>query len=703
MSEDLEERIAQLTAENSRLKLELEAKGALAARALASFQQRSLLMEITRQQNEDLDRLAAELARSKKVEEARAREIEAGARLKSEFLANFSHEIRTPLNAITGYCELLTRDEGARLTPHGRRDLSVIKSNARTLLALINDILDLSKIEAGRAEIVKEAVDLEQLVDECLASVREILKGKEVTLSADLGLRDVFSDPLKLRQILLNLLSNAAKFTDAGEIVLTARAQGSTLEVVVEDTGSGIPDDQLAFIFDKFRQVDGSARRRVGGTGLGLAIVKEVTQLLGGTITATSTLGRGSRFTLALPDAIDAASATRRDVQDPSGLIAPPLDGPFTVLIIDDDLMVQHLLRGHLESEQFRVLSATDGVEGLTLAREARPTVIILDIHLPRLDGWTVLSELKSDPALAGIPVVMMSVEEQRARGFSFGACEYLVKPVEPDRLVSVVRRAMLPAGGDVLVVDDDGDTREMVSRHLRRAGYTTVEARDGDEALVRARVLTPGLVILDLLMPGLDGFEVLRTLRSEGMTMPVVVLTGKTLVADEERILREGLARVVQKGGMALDAVLREAKRLLVARRVVESGRLPRILYVEDSAQNRDIVRRYLAGTYEVIEAEDGEHGIERAVRDTPDLILMDLSLPRLDGWEATRRLKATASVKHIPVVALTAHAAREDQTRATEAGCVDYITKPVERDVLLAAIKRHLPRGTSAPMRAG
>jgi CheY-like chemotaxis protein len=691
VSVDLAARVEELLRENRQLKDELKSKTVVASRAMATFQQRALLMEITRQQNEDLDRLAAELSRAKKVEEERAREIEAAARLKSEFLANFSHEIRTPLNAITGYCDLLMRDEGTRLTPHGRRDLSVIKANAKTLLALINDILDLSKIEAGRAEVVKETVDLSELAEECTASVREILKGKDVMLHADVGPRQVFTDPLKLRQILLNLLSNAAKFTDAGEIVLTAEAQGSTLVISVEDTGAGIPEDQLPFIFDKFRQVDGSARRRVGGTGLGLAIVKEVVGILGGTLNATSTLGRGSKFTLALPGAIDAAKAPRATATGPAPI---PTNGPFSVLIIDDDPMVQHLLRGHLESEEFRVLSATDGVEGLNLAREHRPTVIILDIHLPKLDGWTVLSELKGDPSLSQIPVIMMSVEEQRARGFSFGACEYLVKPFEPDRLITVVKRALLPSDGDILVVDDDESTREMVSRHLRRAGYSTVEARDGEEALLRARVITPGLVILDLLMPGVDGFEVLRTMRAEGMKTPVVVLTGKTLLSEEERILKEGLARVVQKGGMAIDSVVREAKQMLLAKRVVESGRLPRILYVEDSAQNRDIVRRYLSDEFEVIEAEDGEHGVERVIRDTPDLVLMDLSLPRLDGWEATRRLKANASVKHIPVIALTAHASREDQSRAMDAGCIDYLTKPIDRDLLITSIKKQLKK---------
>jgi CheY-like chemotaxis protein len=708
-------RVEELLAENRRLRHELELKEALAARALASFQHRALAMEVTRQQNEDLDRLAAELARSKKIEEERAREIEAAARLKSEFLANFSHEIRTPLNAITGYCDLLIRDEGARLTPHGRRDLSVIKANAKTLLALINDILDLSKLEAGRAEVIKETVELGALAEECMASVRELLKGRDVTLNSQISVQRVFTDPLKLRQVLLNLLSNAAKFTDAGEILLTAEAQDGALVVIVEDTGAGIAEDQLPFIFDKFRQVDGSTRRRVGGTGLGLAIVKEVVNLLGGSLDVSSTLGRGSKFTVALPgslheDGVPSGSAsteeqTRRIVAQaratsPRAAPAPltSAGGQFTVLVIDDDPMVQHLLRGHLEAEDFRVLGATDGVEGLALAREARPAVIILDIHLPRVDGWTVLAELKSDPALAGTAVICLSVEEARARGFSFGACEYLVKPVEPDRLVEIVKRAMIPSGADILIVDDDRATREAVARVLRHAGYSTVEARDGEEAILRTRVLTPGLIILDLLMPDVDGFEVLRTLRNEGVRTPVVVLTGKALTPDEEQLLRDGLTRVVQKDGTAIDNVVREAKQILFARRVVESGRAPRILYIEDSAQNRDIVRRYLAGEYEVIDAEDGEQGLERVTRDLPDLVLMDLALPRIDGWEATRRIKANGAVKHIPVIAVTAHASLEDQIRAAHAGCVDYITKPIDREALLASIRKHLPRNKPA-----
>ncbi len=690
---DAAARVEELLAENARLRQELEAKTATAARAMASFQQRALLMEITRQQNEDLDRLASELARSKKLEEERAREIEESARLKSEFLANFSHEIRTPLNGILGYCDLLLREEGSRLTPHGRRDLSIIKSNARTLLALINDILDLSKIEAGRAEIVKESVETGPMVEECLATVKELLKGKEVETRAFVPpeCARVFTDPLKMRQVLLNLLSNAAKFTDAGEVVCSLEAEGNALVIKVEDTGAGIPSEQLPFIFDKFRQVDGSSRRRVGGTGLGLAIVREVVNLLGGTVNVTSTLGRGSTFTVRLPDAIDrrAHVSTGPDADDAPALPAGVVQ---TVLIVDDDPLIQHLLRGQLEQDGFRVITAVDGVDGLIAAREQRPNVILLDIHLPKLDGWQVLAELKSDAALVNIPVIILSVEEQRSRAFSFGACEYLVKPVESDRLLTIVRRAIQPGSGDVLIVDDDDAAREMVSRNLRRAGFTTVEARDGEEALLRARVVKPSMVILDLLMPRVDGFEVLRTLRAEGLDVPVLVLTGKVLTPEDKAVLHEGLVRVVAKDGVAIEHVIREARKALVARRLFDTAKLPRILYIEDSPQNRDIVRRYLGGDFDLYEAEDGEHGLERAAREVPDLILMDLSLPRIDGWEATRRLKANAALKHIPVIALTAHAAGEDQARARAAGCIEYLTKPIERDHLLATIRKHL-----------
>ncbi|WP_053230949.1 response regulator [Sandaracinus amylolyticus] len=670
---------------------ELKKSRAVSARTLASYQQRALQMEIIRQQNEDLDRLAQDLAKAKRIEEERAREIESAARLKSEFLANFSHEIRTPLNGILGYCDLLMREEGSRLTPHGRRDLNVVKANAKALLGLINDILDLSKIESGHVDVVREQVELRPLVDECIATVREYAQGKQVEIYATIPpeLDTIDTDGLKLRQILLNLLSNAAKFTEAGEVVVDVKREADTLVLSVEDTGAGIPPDQLPFVFEKFRQVDGSSTRKVGGTGLGLAIVRELCRVLGGNVDATSTLGRGSVFRVRLPG-VFAAGESRTTVKTGRGSDRFEIVPGTTVLVVDDDPLIHQLLKAELEREGVTVRLATDGVAALTAAREHRPSAIVLDVHLPKLDGWSVLAELKSDPAFATTPVIIISVEEQRTRGLSLGACEYLVKPFEAARLVDVVSRSVGADRGEVLVVDDDPPTRELVCRHLRAAGFSAAEARSGEDALLRARVTRPGLIVLDLVMPGMSGFALLDQIRREGITSPVVVLSGKELSDEEQRLLRDGIATVVKKNGVSIDKVVAEAKRLLLEQRV-GAVKLPRVLYVEDSAQNRDVVRRYLAGTFDVIEAEDGEHGLDRANRDHPDLILMDLSLPRLDGWEATRRLKAS-TLASIPVIALTAHASREDQARARAAGCDGYLTKPVDRELLISTIRKHL-----------
>ena len=295
--------MSDLAEENERLQKELSRQKRLATRALASYQQRALQMELIRQQNEDLDRLAADLARAKRVAEDRAREVEEAARLKSEFLANFSHEIRTPLNGIIGYCDLLGQEEGERLTAHGRRDLTTIRRNAKTLLALINDILDLSKIESGQIDVITEDVKLPDIFEECADTVRERLKNKEVELRVvvEEGADIARTDGLKLRQILLNLMTNAVKFTELGEIHARARRVGDDLELVVEDTGVGIPAEQLESIFEKFRQVDGSFTRTAGGTGLGLAIVRELTRLLGGRVEVDSVLGRGTTFHVTLP------------------------------------------------------------------------------------------------------------------------------------------------------------------------------------------------------------------------------------------------------------------------------------------------------------------------------------------------------------------------------------------------------------------
>ena len=723
MSDELLARIAALESENEQLRQQLRAKERLATRALASYQHRALQMEIIRQQNEDLERIANDLAQSKDF----ARKIEEAARLKSEFLANFSHEIRTPLNGIIGYCDLLAQEEGDRLTAHGRKDLSTIKINAKTLLALINDILDLSKIEAGHAEIVRESVDTEPVVHECAATVRELLKGKDVELRVRIEPRAAraFTDPLKLRQIVLNLLSNAVKFTDCGEVSLALRTRGDVLVIEIEDTGVGIPPDQLAIIFEKFRQVDGTRTRRAGGTGLGLAIVRELVRVLGGTIAVKSTLGRGSTFTVELTGAIEPenrpagfvgesvpAGTPARDSRPISAALSPtPTSTPTptptptptststpprtrTVLIVDDDPMVLALFRSTLEREGIKVLIACDGMDGLRQARQHRPHAIVLDIRLPDLDGWSVMSVLKMDPDLAATPVVIISIEEQRARGYALGAVDYLIKPLDVDSLVDVVERAMNAASGSVLVVDDDAELLDVIERQLRNAGLSPITTTDARHALTLLRSHRPALMILDLLMPEMDGFQLLMEIRRAGIDTPVLVLTGRDLTHGDRRVLREGLAQVILKGGDALDVVVAEAKRHILQRGAVAVVRPPKILYVEDIAQNRDIVRRYLGEEFEVIEAFDGEAGLQRAAQDRPELILMDLSLPNLDGWEATRQIKLDPATSHIPVIAITGHVTKEDRQRALAVGCDAFLTKPIARDELLTVMRTHMTR---------
>ncbi len=545
-------------------------------------------------------------------------------------------------------------------------------------------------------------MELEPIVEECVATARERLKGKDVEVIVNIadGAKMLHTDGLKLRQVMLNLLTNAAKFTEAGEIVVDASDQGNTLILSVEDTGIGMPADQLPYIFEKFRQVDGSATRKVGGTGLGLAIVRELSKLLGGGVDVTSTLGKGTRFVVTLPGAIDGAEASPDGPAPAQAEPAPAPAGPApevaspggTVLLVDDDVMIEQLVRHHLEDAGLTVLIAPDGVKGLSMTREHPIDAVLLDIHLPKLDGWQVLGEIKSSPSIASTPVIILSVEEERGRAYSLGACEYLVKPVEPDDLVAVIRRVATPSAGEVLIVDDDPSARELVSRNLRRSGFSTSEAASGEEALMRARISQPALVILDLMMPVMNGFEVLRELRASRPDLPIVVLTGKVLDKEDRERLGNGLTQIVAKGGDAIERVIHQAKNLIVARRARKRRARPRVLYIEDSPQNRDIVRRYLDGIYEIIEAEDGEHGIDRARRDEPDLILMDLSLPRIDGWEATRQIKADPKLAPTPVIALTAHAGREEQQKARDAGCCEYVTKPVERSVLLAAIQKHL-----------
>jgi PAS domain S-box-containing protein len=484
---------------------------------------------------------------------------------KSQFLASMSHELRTPLNAIIGYSEMLEEEVEelghAELAP----DLQKIRSAGKHLLALINDILDLSKIEAGKTELYLEDFAVGEMIRDVATTIQPLVakNGNELVLRAD-GLGVMHGDQTKIRQMLLNLLSNACKFTDHGQVTLEAeRIVGSgraadRIRFRVADSGIGMTADQMARIFEAFAQAEASTSRRYGGTGLGLAITRRFATLMGGEVTVESEPGNGSRFTIVLP----VTGAPPRPQEEGTAGTAG------VVLVIDDNAEARDLIGRFLEAEGFRVVEAAGGEAGLALARSERPHAITLDVLMPGMDGWAVLAALKADPELADIPVIMVSVLDNRSLGFSLGASEYLTKPVDRNRLRAVLARYRRAEGHDVLVVEDDPGTRELLRRVVESEGWTAVTAENGQVALAEVERRPPSLILLDLMMPVMDGCQFATELRrrEEWRNIPVIVLTAKDLTAEDRRILNGGVQGVLQKGAWSREELLREIHDLMTA-----------------------------------------------------------------------------------------------------------------------------------------
>jgi PAS domain S-box-containing protein len=493
---------------------------------------------------------------------------------KSQFLASMSHELRTPLNAIIGYSEMLQEDAADAGHTDFIADLEKIHSAGRHLLTLINDVLDLSKIEAGRMELHIETFDLQATIDAVVATVQPLV-GKhgnqfEVRVAPDLG--PMRSDQTRVRQVLLNLLSNASKFTEGGTIGLEVTRvggldSGDAVAFSVSDTGIGMSPDQLARVFEAFAQAEASTSSRYGGTGLGLAISRLFCQMMGGDITVESTVGKGSRFTVHLPlELEEQVSGTEDDA------VAEQHDRPVSgaagsVLVIDDDAAARDLVRRLLQREGFDVREAASGEEGLRQARELRPDAITLDVLMPKMDGWSVLSALKSDEELADIPVVMLSVLDEQTVGYALGAAEYLTKPIERDRLVSVLSKyRQAPGARAALVVEDNEAVRGLLRRILEHEGWSVQEAEHGRAALTAMETAPLDLVLLDLMMPEMDGFEFLETMRGNAAWrgIPVVVITAKDLTDDDRARLNGGVARIVEKSQLDADHLLEDLRTVI-------------------------------------------------------------------------------------------------------------------------------------------
>jgi signal transduction histidine kinase/CheY-like chemotaxis protein len=530
-------------------RLERERRARKAAETIAEEKTREIYDANIRLQQ--LNNHLEELVRQRTTEVAAARdEAIRASQAKSDFLASMSHELRTPLNAIIGYSEILLEESGDLVRPELRPDLEKIRGAGKHLLDLINDILDLSKIEAGKMDLFLESIDVAGLLTDVRATVQPLMAKNgnmfEVHCGPDLGTARL--DQTKVRQILLNLLSNAAKFTKQGRIMLTARrstrGDDDCLEFEVSDTGIGMTAEQMAKLYSAFSQADASTTRNYGGTGLGLAITKHFCLMLGGDVLVRSELGEGSTFVVTLPAVYPVADETR-----------PPerAEGTAgTVLVIDDERTTHNLLERELGARGYRVVHAAGGREGLRLAREMRPDAITLDIIMPELDGWAVLRELKADTDLRSIPVVLVTILGDREMGYALGAADYLTKPIDPDALLGALGRFHAGDGEiPVMVVDDDPMTREMLRRILSKRGWSVTEAADGSDALSGLGRTRPAVVLLDLMMPGMDGFEVLDAMRREATwrDIPVVVVTAKDLTAEEVTWLNQHAERVFQKG----------------------------------------------------------------------------------------------------------------------------------------------------------
>jgi signal transduction histidine kinase/DNA-binding response OmpR family regulator len=515
-------------------------------------------------------------------EVAKAREAAENAnRTKSLFLANMSHELRTPLNAILGYSEMLHEEADERGLDDFGADLEKIGSAGRHLLALINDILDLSKIEAGKMELFLESFDLAAMIDEVASTIQPMVDTNANTLEVVVapGLGAMHADQTKVRQGLFNLLSNAAKFTDHGTITVDAgreRMDGRDWIVFrVADTGIGLGAEQMVKLFQDFTQADTSTTRRFGGTGLGLALTRRFCQMMGGDVTVHSVPGEGSVFTIKLPatvrDAGDepagagvAAAAFSPDCADGTG---PPPPGTSYVLVIDDDPVQRDLMHRFLSREGFHVIAAAGGEEGLCLARQVHPAAITLDVMMPGMDGWSVLASLKADAALRDIPVIMVTMVDDPARGFTLGAADYATKPVNRGRLSRLLKKYTCGSPPcAVLVVDDDPAARARTRIILEKEGWRVGEAENGRVALECMERERPVLILLDLAMPEMDGFEFADRVRRhpEWRSIPIVVVTSQDLSTAERRRLNGYVETILQKAGDSPEALLHQVRDLL-------------------------------------------------------------------------------------------------------------------------------------------
>jgi HAMP domain-containing protein/CheY-like chemotaxis protein/signal transduction histidine kinase len=704
------------------------------------------------EQNAEVERKNAEVEQARGALEEKAAELALTSKYKSEFLANMSHELRTPLNSILILSQQLAENTAGTLSPKEIEFSRNINSSGSDLLHLINDILDLSKIESGTVTVEIEGIDFSGLRETIDRNFRHVAEAKRlpfhIMFDADLP-RTIESDPKRLLQILKNLLSNAVKFTAQGHVQVRVglatqgwspdhavlRGVSQVVAFAVEDTGIGVPPDKQRLIFEAFQQADAGTSRKYGGTGLGLAISRELALLLGGEIKLHSVHGKGSTFTLFLPLRYAGSDVVARtaDRQLPSTTLegrgittilpvvreehlADDRDeiqpGDAVLLIIEDDPHYARILLGLARDHGFKGIVATKGAVGIVLARQYRPTAITLDIFLPDMLGWTVLNQLKLDPSTRHIPVQVVTMEEERQHGLAHGAFAYLVKTPTTKELESAFARIKTftkPRVKRLLVVEDNDIERGSIVQLLSHDDIELVAVGSGGEALAQLREHPFDCIVLDLRLPDMSGFELLEHLDAEPALKdtPVVVFTGKELSAPEQVRLKRMAKSIVLKDVQSPERLLDEtalflhrvvtdlppAKQEMLERlhggREVLRGR--KVLVVDDDARNIFALTSVLENhDMEVISATNGRQAID-LVKSTPDLsiLLMDIMMPDMDGYETMREIRASAEFRALPILALTAKAMKGDREKCLDAGASDYIAKPVNTDQLLSLMR--------------
>jgi CheY-like chemotaxis protein/GAF domain-containing protein/HAMP domain-containing protein len=710
------------------------------------------------EQNVEVERKNQEIEQARRALEEKAAELALTSKYKSEFLANMSHELRTPLNSILILGQQLGENPEGNLTSKQVEFARTIHGAGTDLLNLISDILDLSKIESGTVSVDAEEIIFSNLLDMVARPFRHEAENRRLAFDVQLDPslpRSIVTDSKRLQQVLKNLLSNAFKFTEQGSVRLTVSAAaggwsmdhpvlkgaGTVVAFEVADTGIGIPLEKQKIIFEAFQQADASTNRRFGGTGLGLAISRELANLLGGEIQLRSTPGAGSAFTLFLPSTYVGLPTTNGSVSDSEGAlirhastfmpvrlperaIDPLLDdrenlqpGDPVLLVVEDDPHYARILLDLAHERGFKVVVAMRGAEALALAREIRPTAVSLDVFLPDMLGWTVLSQLKQDPLTRHIPVQIVTLDEDRQHGLARGAFSFVTKPTSTEGLEAALARIKdytAPRRRRLLVVEDDAAERLSIAALLGHDDIDIVSKNTGAEAFEALREQPFDCAVLDLHLPDMSGFEVLERLRDDEALseMPVVVFTGKELSPEEDAQLHTLARSVVVKGVESPERLLDETA-LFLHRVIYELpadkqqmlDRLHRsdddlvgqkVLVVDDDVRNIFALSSVLERRgMTVLTAGTGREAIA-TLESTPELaiVLMDIMMPEMDGYETMQVIRQNPSFRRLPIIALTAKAMKGDREKCLEAGASDYLAKPVNTEQLLSALRMWLHR---------